>query len=71
MQVSSSLSENSPRRHERRLKYINGFWRKPKHMFTLFAGEASIDKDRNVHYTHHFYKDNVMLEADFNFARRR
>lgn len=47
---------------------INGQWTEPQKMFGPFAGEASLDNEGNVYFTHHFYKDNVMLEADIYIA---
>lgn len=53
-----------------RSKRVNGEWTAPEQMFAPFAGEASLDNQGNVYFTHHFYKDNVMLEADIYFAQR-
>jgi hypothetical protein len=36
-----------------------------------FAGEPSLDNEVNIYFTHHFFKDNVMLEADYYVARRK
>jgi hypothetical protein len=47
-----------------RSKRVNGQWGEPQQMFTHFAGEASLDNEGNVYFTHHFYKDDSMLEAD-------
>lgn len=49
---------------------VNGEWAEPVRMFAPFAGEASLDNQGNVYFTHHFYKDNVMLEADIYFAQK-
>ena len=51
-----------------RSKKVNGEWTTPQKMFGPFAGEASLDNEGNVYFTHHFYKDNVMLEADIYIA---
>ncbi|MEW5940540.1 MAG: hypothetical protein AB1750_12800 [Chloroflexota bacterium] len=51
-----------------RSKKVNGQWTEPQKMFGPFAGEASLDNAGNVYFTHHFYKDNVMLEADIYIA---
>lgn len=51
-----------------RSKKVNGEWTEPQKMFGPFAGEASLDNEGNVYFTHHFYKDNVMLEADIYIA---
>lgn len=53
-----------------RSKKINGEWTQPEKMFGPFAGEASLDNEGNVYFTHHFYKDDVMLEADIYIAHR-
>ena len=53
-----------------RSKRVNGEWTEPQKMFSPFAGEASLDNVGNVYFTHHFYKDNVMLEADIYVAYR-
>jgi hypothetical protein len=54
-----------------RSKKVNGAWAEPEQMFAPFAGEASMDIQGNIYFTHHFYKDDVMLEADIYFAKRR
>ena len=36
-----------------------------------FAGEASLDNKGNIYFTHHFYKDGVMLEADIYVAYKK
>ena len=47
---------------------VMGEWQEPEKMFAPFAGESSVDIDGNVYFTHHFYKDNKMLEADYYVA---
>ncbi|MGD9142458.1 MAG: hypothetical protein PVG61_01280 [Dehalococcoidia bacterium] len=47
-----------------RSERINGEWQEPELIVSQFAGESSIDNEGNVYFTHHFYKDGVMLEAD-------
>ncbi len=54
-----------------RSKRINGEWAVPEQMFAPFAGEASLDIEGNVYFTHHFYKDNMMLEADIYVAEKK
>ncbi len=54
-----------------RAKKENGAWSQPQKMFAPFAGEASLDNEGNVYFTHHFYKDNVMLEADIYVAKKK
>jgi hypothetical protein len=53
-----------------RSKKIGGAWGEPEMMFGPFAGEASLDQKGNVYFTHHFYRDDVMLEADIYIAYR-
>jgi hypothetical protein len=40
-------------------------------MIKTLAGEASLDNLGNVYFTHHFYKDDVMLEADIYVAHKK
>lgn len=54
-----------------RSKKVNGKWQKPERMFSHFAGEPAIDKQGNVYFTHHFFKNNVMLEADIYVAYKK
>ena len=50
---------------------INGEWTEPVKMFSLFSGEASMDVNGNLYFTHHFFKDSQMLEADIYVARKK
>jgi len=54
-----------------RSKLIDGIWSTPELMISSLAGEPSIDADGNVYFTHHFFKDNVMLEADIYVANKK
>ena len=54
-----------------RSKRVNGKWLKPERMFSNFAAESTIDNIGNVYFTHHFYKNDVMLEADIYVAYRK
>jgi hypothetical protein len=49
----------------------NGEWTEPVKMFSAFSGEASLDLEGNVYFTHHYYKDDKMLEADIFIARKK
>jgi hypothetical protein len=53
-----------------RSKKVNGVWGQPEKMFSPFAGEASMDNDGNLYFTHHFYKDDQMLEADIYITHK-
>lgn len=50
---------------------INGKWSTPERVFFPLAGEPSIDNIGNVYFTHHFFKDEVMLEADIYVAYKK
>jgi hypothetical protein len=54
-----------------RSKRVNGEWQEPELIISQFAGESSIDAQGNIYFTHHFFKDGVMLEADFYVAYRK
>jgi len=54
-----------------RSKRVDGEWQEPELIVSQFAGESSIDNDGNVYFTHHFYKDGVMLEADIYVIYRK
>jgi hypothetical protein len=54
-----------------RSKRVDGGWAAPEQMFVNFAGEASLDRQGNVYFTHHFYENDRMREADIYYARKR
>jgi len=54
-----------------RSKKTDGRWQEPVLMFSPFAGEPTVDQAGNVYFTHHFYKDDVMLEADIYVAHKK
>ncbi len=54
-----------------RSKRSNGEWQEPELIISQFAGESSVDNEGNVYFTHHFFKDGVMLEADIYVAYRK
>lgn len=54
-----------------RSKKINGEWQEPELIISQFAGESSVDNEGNIYFTHHFYENAVMLEADIYVARRK
>lgn len=51
-----------------RSKKVNGEWTEAERMFSPLAGEATIDSAGNVYFTHHFYRDDEMIEADIYVA---
>jgi len=54
-----------------RSKKVNGKWQEPELMVEMFAGEASLDVNGNLYFTHHFYKDSQKLEADIYVAKKK
>jgi hypothetical protein len=54
-----------------RSRKVNGEWTEPERMFFPLAGEPSVDEYGNVYFTHHFYKNDVMLEADIYVAYKK
>ena len=53
-----------------RSKRVSGERAEPERMFAPFAGEISMNNAGNLYFTHHFYEDDVMLEADIYVAQR-
>jgi len=45
-------------------------WSPPDLIVSQFAAEPSLDSAGNLYFTHHFFRDGVMLEADIYVARR-
>ncbi len=50
---------------------VGGEWQSPELMVSQFAGEPTLDNDGNLYFTHHFYKNAVMLDADIYVARKK
>lgn len=48
-----------------------GKWSQPELIISQFAGEPSIDNQGNIYFTHHFFKDGKMIEADIYVAYRK
>ena len=54
-----------------RSKKAGGEWTEPELMFSPLAGEASIDNQGNVYFTHHFFDGDRMIEADIYVAKKK
>ncbi len=54
-----------------RSKWINEEWQEPEKIISFFAGEPSLDKEGNIYFVHHYYKDDKMIEADIYVAYKR
>lgn len=51
-----------------RSKKDNGKWGEPELIISQFAGEPTIDMDGNIYFTHHFFQEGKMIEADIYIA---
>jgi len=51
-----------------RSKKSNEEWQEPELIVSSFAGEPTLDKEGNLYFVHHYYKDNEMIEADIYIA---
>jgi hypothetical protein len=49
----------------------NGTWSEPELIVYQFAGEPSLDSDGNLYFTHHFFSNGSMVEADIYVAYRK
>jgi hypothetical protein len=54
-----------------RARKVAGDWQPPELIVSSFAGEPTLDAAGNLYFVHHFYRDDVMLEADLYVCRRR
>lgn len=54
-----------------RSKLINGEWQEPELILSQFAGEPTIDKYGNIYFTHHYYENGKMIEADIYVAYKK
>ncbi len=51
---------------------INGSWTEPKLIVSQFAGEPTLDMDRNLYFVHHFFDESMnMIEADIYVCYRK
>jgi ribosomal protein L24E len=55
----------------RSIKDAGDNWSEPELIISQFAGEATLDNEGNIYFTHHFYEDAVMLEADIYVAYKK
>lgn len=49
----------------------DGEWGEPELIVSQFAGEPTLDKEGNLYFTHHFYRNSVMLDADIYYAKKK
>lgn len=50
---------------------VNGAWQEPELIISQFAGEPTLDDAGNIYFTHHFFEDGVMIEADIYVAYKK
>ncbi|MBU0591642.1 hypothetical protein KKF81_06270 [Candidatus Micrarchaeota archaeon] len=46
-------------------------WQEPELILSQFAGEPTLDNDGNIYFTHHFYENGTMIEADIYVAMKK
>ena len=46
-------------------------WREPELIVSRFAGEPTLDRQGNLYFVHHYYRNGVMIEVDIYMARRK
>jgi hypothetical protein len=51
--------------------HTNGKWQPAEQIVSPLADEPSLDAAGNLYFVHHFYKNNVMIEADIYVAYKR
>jgi hypothetical protein len=54
-----------------RSRKVDGVWQAPVEIVGTLAGEATIDGDGNVYFTHHYYENDIMIEADIYVIFRK
>ena len=54
-----------------RSKLVHGEWAEAELIVSSFAGEPNLDAEGNLYFTHHYYEDGEMLEADIYVAYRK
>jgi Tol biopolymer transport system component len=50
---------------------VNGTWEEPVLVLEMFAGEPTLDSEGNLYFVHHYFKDDVMIEADIYVCYRK
>ena len=54
-----------------RSKKVNGSWQPPELILSHLAGEPTLDREGNLYFVHHYFKDNKMIEADIYVAYKK
>ena len=50
---------------------VNGTWQELELIVETFAAESTLDNEGNLYFAHHYFKDDVMIEADFYVCYRK
>jgi hypothetical protein len=50
---------------------VDGAWSVPQMIVSTFAGEPTLDEHGNLYFVHHYFKDDVMIEADIYVAYKK
>ena len=51
--------------------WVDGNWSEPELIISQFAGEPTLDDAGNLYFVHHYYENNVGIEADIYVAYRK
>ena len=54
-----------------RSKRVVNEWTTPELIVSQFAGEPTLDDEGNLYFVHHFYENDVMIEADIYVAVKK
>ncbi|HOK38716.1 MAG TPA: hypothetical protein P5538_03695 [Bacteroidales bacterium] len=52
-------------------KKINDQWQEPELIVSQFAGEPTLDDAGNLYFVHHYFENNIMIEADIYVAFKK
>lgn len=50
---------------------VGSEWRPPELILSQFAGEPALDDAGNIYFVHHYFENNVMIEADIYVALKK
>ncbi len=54
-----------------RSKRVQDQWQESELIVSQFAGEPTLDRDGNLYFTHHYYENGEMLDADIYVAYKK
>ncbi|HYX05198.1 MAG TPA: hypothetical protein VE912_00555 [Bacteroidales bacterium] len=50
---------------------IDGMWSEPELVVSQFAGEPTLDDSGNLYFVHHYFENDIMIEADIYVAYKK